>query len=102
MICIFVLSTNAISKNLKFELYLLGVRTLWHSGEASFCYGLNAEAGPTKTWGFICISSMYVCRSLLEELKSLNLVVPEVESEDGKEMETASTSHSMRGVLTDR
>ena len=42
------------------------------------------------------------CRSLLEELKSLNLVIPEVETEDGKEMETASTSHGIRGVLTDR
>ena len=48
------------------------------------------------------ISVFVFCRSLLEELKSLNLVIPEVEIEDGKEMETASTSHSIRGVLTDR
>ena len=48
------------------------------------------------------ISVLVFCRSLLEELKSLNLVIPEVETEDGKEMETASTSHSIRGVLTDR
>ena len=48
------------------------------------------------------ISVLVFCRSLLEELKSLNFVIPEVETEDGKEMETASTSHSIRGVLTDR